>query len=44
MLELNIDKDKTVSLDELKDKSEKEIKDIEKEINKSSNISFKIED
>ena len=35
---------KEVSLDDLKNKSDKEIKDVEKEINKSANISFKIED
>lgn len=44
MLELNIDKDKSVSLDELKNKTENQIKDAEKEINKSNNVSFKIED
>jgi hypothetical protein len=44
MLELEVDKGNTVSLDELKKKSTKEIQDAEKEINKSSNISFKIED
>ena len=44
MLELEVGKDKSVSLDELKNKTESQIKDVEKEINKSNNVSFKIED
>lgn len=43
MLKLEVD-GKEVSLDDLKNKSDKEIKDVEKEVNKSANVSFKIED
>lgn len=44
MLKLEVDGGKEISLDELKNKSEKEVKDVEKEINRSANVSFKIED
>ena len=44
MLELEVENGQSVSLDNLRKKTENEIKDAEKEINKSNSVSFKIED